>query len=108
MSRRSFGVLLARSASPRNYLPVCRRKNIHPLVMPLLYRYGYFVPFNRLANIQKSYGVALSSSVQWQRAEEAANCLLPVFLYLQLRQRRDSLSGRYQVQDIAATTANIR
>lgn len=50
----------------------------------VLYRYGYFVPFNRLATIQKSYGVPLAASVQWQRAEMVANCLLAVFLHLQL------------------------
>jgi transposase len=50
----------------------------------VLYRYGFFVPFNRLANIQQSYGVPLPASVQWHRAEMVANCLLPVFLHLQL------------------------
>lgn len=81
MSKKYFVVLDARAATVPNYLLVCRQNSPSAIV---LYRYGYFVPFNRLANIQKNYGVPLPASVQWQRAEIVANCLLPVFLYLQL------------------------
>lgn len=50
----------------------------------VLYKYGFFIPFNRLAQLQRMFGIPLPASVQWQRAEFVANCLLPIFLYLQL------------------------
>jgi transposase len=74
---RCFTAKLPANVPPEKYSPSADATIV-------LYRYGYFVPFNRLANIQKSYGVPLPASVQWQRAEQVANCLLPVFLYLQL------------------------
>jgi transposase len=74
---RCFTAKLPTGVPPEKYSPAADATIV-------LYRYGFFVPFNRLANIQKSYGVPLPASVQWQRAEMVANCLLPVFLYLQL------------------------
>lgn len=74
---RCFTAKLPAGVPPEKYSPAADATIV-------LYRYGFFVPFNRLANIQKSYGVPLAASVQWHRAEEVATCLLPIFLYLQL------------------------
>ena len=45
-------------------------------------KYAAGLPFYRLAQMQKAFGVPLSPSVQWERAEAVANALLPVYLYL--------------------------
>jgi transposase len=74
---RCFTAKLPAGVVPEKYSPSCDATIV-------LYRYGYFVPFNRLANIQKMYGIPLPASVQWQRAEMTANCLLPIFLHIQL------------------------
>jgi hypothetical protein len=74
---RCFTAKLPAGLAPEKYSPSADATMV-------LYRYGFFVPFNRLASIQKSYGVPLPASVQWQRAEATANSLLPIFLYLQL------------------------
>jgi transposase len=74
---RCFTAKLPAGVPPEKYAPAADATIV-------LYRYGFFVPFNRLANIQKSYGVPLAASVQWQRAEVVANCLLPIFLHMQL------------------------
>lgn len=41
-------------------------------------KYGYGVPFNRLEGIQKSLGVPLPASTQWELVEDAAEVLQPV------------------------------
>lgn len=51
----------------------------------VLYRYGFAIPFYRLAQLQTMYGIPLAASVMWARAEFAAQCLLPVFLHLYLK-----------------------
>jgi transposase len=45
-------------------------------------KYAAGLPFHRLAQMQEAYGVPLSPSVQWERAEAVADALLPVYLYL--------------------------
>jgi transposase len=45
-------------------------------------KYAAGLPFYRLAQMQKAFGVPLPPSVQWERAEAVANVLLPVYLYL--------------------------
>jgi hypothetical protein len=51
----------------------------------VLYRYGFSIPFYRLAKLQTMYGIPLAASVMWARAEFVAQCLLPVFLHLYLK-----------------------
>ena len=48
----------------------------------VLAKYAAGLPFYRLAQMQKAYGVPLSPLVQWERAEAVANALLPVYLSL--------------------------
>ena len=43
-------------------------------------RYGSAVPFNRTAQLQQMTGVPLSSSTQFERCEQVADALLPVYL----------------------------
>jgi transposase len=45
-------------------------------------KYAAGLPFHRLAQRQEAFGVPLSPSVPWERAEAVANALLPVYLYL--------------------------
>src|SRR4051794_1755308 len=45
-------------------------------------KYAAGLPFHRLAQMQAAFGVPLSPSVQWERAEAVADALLPVYLYL--------------------------
>lgn len=52
--------------------------------MMVLARYSFTIPWYRLAAMQQLFGVPLPASVQWERAEVVANCLLPIFLHLQL------------------------
>jgi len=47
-----------------------------------LAHYGSGMPFYRLARLQRDFGVPLSESVQFERCERVADCLLPLFLYL--------------------------
>ena len=51
-------------------------------VMVGLMRYGSGMPFHRLERLQKSLGVPLPSSVQWEQADRAARSLEPVFEHL--------------------------
>ncbi len=43
-------------------------------------RYGSAVPFHRTAQLQQMTGVPLSSSTQFERCEQVADALLPVYL----------------------------
>jgi transposase len=45
-------------------------------------KYAAGLPFYRLAQMQAAFGVPLSPSVQWERAEVVTDALLPVYLYL--------------------------
>ena len=51
-------------------------------VMVGLMRYGSAMPFYRLERLQKSLGVPLPASVQWEQADRAALELEPVFNHL--------------------------
>jgi transposase len=51
-------------------------------VAMVMAKYAAGLPFHRLAQMQEAYGVPLSPSVQWERAEAVADALLPVYLYL--------------------------
>lgn len=46
--------------------------------MVAVMKYGHGVPFNRLEGIQKSAGVPLPASTQWELVEDAAELLKPV------------------------------
>jgi hypothetical protein len=49
----------------------------------VLAKYGAQLPFYRLAQMQESYGVPVSESVMFERSEEVANQVLPVYLALE-------------------------
>ena len=49
----------------------------------VLAKYGAKMPFYRLAQMQESCGVPVSESVMFERSEEVANLLLPVYLALE-------------------------
>lgn len=51
-------------------------------VMVGLMRYGSGLPFYRLERLQKSLGVPLPASVQWEQAHRAADDLQPVYEHL--------------------------
>jgi hypothetical protein len=42
-------------------------------------RYGYGMPMNRLAHLQKSLGIPLGASTQWELIERAAEAVRPMF-----------------------------
>jgi len=50
--------------------------------MVALSRYGFGVPFNRLARLQAGCGIPLAASTQWQIVEQDADTLKPVFEHL--------------------------
>lgn len=45
----------------------------------IILRYGYGLPLNRLEKLQESLGVPLPASTQWDKIEEAADAIHPVF-----------------------------
>jgi transposase len=47
-------------------------------IIPLL-KYGSGIPFYRLEKLQESLGIPLSASTQWDKVEEAADRIYPVF-----------------------------
>lgn len=47
--------------------------------MMALLRYGYGLPLNRLANLQADLGIPLAASTVWDKSEEAADKIHPVF-----------------------------
>lgn len=51
-------------------------------VMVGLLRYGSGMPFHRLERLQRSVGVPLPASVQWEQAHRVARCLEPVVEHL--------------------------
>jgi len=51
-------------------------------VMVGLMRYGSGMPFYRLERLQKSLGVPLPASVQWEQADQVAQDLQPVYEHL--------------------------
>ena len=51
-------------------------------VMVGLMRYGSGMPFHRLERLQKSLGVPLPASVQWEQADRVSESLEPVFEHL--------------------------
>lgn len=50
--------------------------------MIALSRYGFGVPFNRLARLQAGCGIPLAASTQWEIVSEDADTLKPVFEHL--------------------------
>lgn len=50
--------------------------------MVALSRYGFGVPFNRLARLQAGCGIPLAASTQWEIVEQDADTLTPVFEHL--------------------------
>ncbi len=47
--------------------------------MMAILRYGCGLPWNRLENLQESIGVPLPASTQWEKTENAADLIYPVF-----------------------------
>jgi transposase len=47
--------------------------------MMALLRYGYGLPLNRLSNLQADLGIPLAASTVWDKSEEAADKIYPVF-----------------------------
>ncbi len=45
-------------------------------------KYSAGLPFHRLAKMQQAFGVPLPASVQFERVEQVADAVLPVFLHL--------------------------
>jgi transposase len=60
-------------------------------VMVGLMRYGSGLPFYRLERLQKSLGVPLPASVQWEQVHRVAQALQPVFEQLQQRAAQASV-----------------
>lgn len=52
------------------------------MVMIVLFKYGYGFPWNRLEKLQGSLGIPLPAATQWDKTEEAADSIYPVFLEL--------------------------
>jgi len=52
------------------------------MAMMAILRYGYGFPWNRLENLQKSLGIPLASTTQWDKTEAAADLIYPVFCEL--------------------------
>ncbi len=48
----------------------------------IVHHYGMGVPFHRLAQVQKCFGVPLPASTQWQAAHEALPAVTPAYLAL--------------------------
>ena len=57
-----------------------RKWDVTADVALVMSRYGSAVPFHRTAQLQQMTGVPLSSSVQFERCEQVADALLPVYL----------------------------
>lgn len=74
---RCFSAKLPEGVPPEKYSPSAD-------AMMVMSRYGFTIPWYRLQCMQQLFGVPLPASVQWERAESVANCLLPIFLYLQI------------------------
>jgi transposase len=47
--------------------------------MIALLKYGCGMPFNRLANLEKSLGIPLPPATQWEQVQPSADKLMPVF-----------------------------
>lgn len=47
-------------------------------------KYGSGMPWNRLSQLQKSFGIPIAASVMWERCEEVANALLAIFIQLRI------------------------
>lgn len=75
---RCFSAKLPEGVPPEKYAHSCD-------AMIVMSRYGFTIPWYRLASMQQQFGIPLPASVQWERCEFVANCLLPIFLYLQLQ-----------------------
>ena len=71
-----FSAPLPAGVTPEKYDATCD-------VALALAKYGAGVPAYRLARLQEACGVPLSESVQYERCEQVADALLPVFLELQ-------------------------
>lgn len=74
---RCFSAKLPSDVPPEKYAPSAD-------AMMVMARYGFTIPCYRLAAMQQQFGVPLPGSVQWERAESVAKCLLAIFLHLQL------------------------
>lgn len=49
-----------------------------------LAKYGSGLPWNRLSQLQKSFGIPISASVMWERCEEVANAMFAIFIQLRI------------------------
>jgi transposase len=66
-----------------------------------LMKYGVGTPFYRLSKLQNSLGVPLPASTQWERVEELANSIYPVF------QGMIKLAAQAEVAYVDDTTARV-
>jgi hypothetical protein len=60
---------------PVKYLPSCD-------VAIAMWKYSAGVPFTRFEKVQSSFGVPLSESVMYERCENVASAVLPIYLHL--------------------------
>jgi hypothetical protein len=74
---RCFSAKLPEGVPPEKYAPSAD-------AMIVMARYGFTIPWYRLECMQQQFGIPLPASVQWERSESVANCLLAIFLHLQL------------------------
>jgi len=66
-----------------------------------LMKYGVGTPFYRLGKLQSSLGVPLPASTQWERVEELANSVYPVYLEMM------KLAAQGEVAYVDDTTARV-
>jgi transposase len=66
-----------------------------------LMKYGVGTPFHRLGKLQNSLGVPLPASTQWERVEELANSVYPVF------KEMIKLGAQAEVAFVDDTTARV-
>lgn len=70
-----YPAALPAGVKPQKYDPTCD-------VAIVLAKYGAGIPFHRLARFQEAFGVPLPESVQFERCEQVADAVLPIYLHL--------------------------
>jgi hypothetical protein len=71
-----FTASLPKDVEPKKYDETCD-------VSLVIATYGAGLPWNRLAQMQETFGVPLPASIQFERCEAVADAALPVFLHFQ-------------------------
>jgi len=64
---------------PDSTINGCRHYDASAKAAIPIYKYGYGMPFYRISKIQEMVGVPLAPSTLWDKTEELANTILPVY-----------------------------